>query len=281
MSRGFPLGRQSQLSRFIDCYRIGELSPESARLRDEQVDAGMAVVIRLEPLRPDAVATLLDGLGVPGVERLAPELARYTGGNPLFVVETVKHLLETGAVERGWPARVPLPEKVAPLIHRRLERLGPMALQLVQLASLAGTAFDLALAAAALEVPVLSLGPALRELEAAQVLRGERFTHDLVCEAVQASLPRPLRLAIDRRLAELLEVRQAPPAEVAPHWLAAEEGLRAVPLLLRAVEDEVSARRFTEAAEHLHRVAAVLDEHGRGDEARDCRRRAEAIARSR
>ena len=59
---------------------------------------------------------------------------------------------------------------------------------------------------------MLSLGPALRELEAAQVLSRERFTHDLVSEAVQASLPRPLRLAIHRRLAELLEARgELPP----------------------------------------------------------------------
>ena len=51
-----------------------------------------------------------------------------------------------------------------------------------------------------------------------------------------------------------------------------------MPLLLKTVDAEVSARRFTEAAEHLRRAAAVLEEHGQTDEALDCRERAASFA---
>ena len=203
----------------------------------------------------------------PGAERHAERLARYTGGNPLFVVETVKHLVETGALDSAWPERLPPPGRVGPLIQQRLTRLSPAALRLARIAALAGTDFSFELAAEVLEERALAVGEAAVELESAQVLSGERFSHDLVQEAVASGIPDALRSALHRRLAEVLEARRTPPIRVALHWMEARLPERALPFLLDAADVDEQAMRPREAAELYSRAATLLESSGRAAEA--------------
>jgi DNA-binding SARP family transcriptional activator len=251
----------------IDCCRLGELSPEAAALTDRLEQAGLATYLHLEPLSPSAVGEMLDSLALPGATGLAGEMTRYTGGNPLFITETLKHLMESGSLERGWPERLPPPGRVRQLIQQRLARLSPLALQLAQVAALALLDFNLELAGEVLEVSPLSFAEPLRELEAAQILRGERFTHDLVLEAVRGSIPAAMGALLHRRLAQQLERRRAAPATIAQHWLEGGESRRAVPFLLSAAQvDEANLRR-TEAATNYARAVSILEAAGEREEA--------------
>ncbi|MBF5042407.1 MULTISPECIES: AAA family ATPase [Myxococcaceae] len=252
----FPLG-QNGLPHVIICFRSGELRPDALEQVDALVEAGVAAHVKLEPLTQGEVATLLEGLGIAGLTRLSEHIARYTGGNPLYVAETVKHLLETGGLGREWPERLPPPGKVAPLIQQRLERLSRPALQLAQVAAIAESRFELELAAEVLEVGAMDLLQPVEELEAAQVFRGEGFSHDLVFEAVHAGVPTTVRRLMHRRLAQAFERRKAPPAIIAQHWQAAGEERSAVPFLLEAAVIEDSTLRHDEAAQ-LRRHAAQL-----------------------
>ncbi|MGH2379489.1 MAG: AAA family ATPase, partial [Candidatus Limnocylindria bacterium] len=58
--------------------------------------------VPLAPLAPDSVATLLRGFGVGAddVAWLAPALARWTGGNPFFVLEALRALVELRRLTR-------------------------------------------------------------------------------------------------------------------------------------------------------------------------------------
>ncbi len=255
-ARHFPF-RSSGLPPLIDCCRRDELPPATREVFQRLLAAGQMVLIELEPLPPDSVGELLGSLELPGAERFAPALARYTGGNPLFLMETLKYLLETGELEHGWPEHLPLPGKVRPLIQQRLARLSPQALQLAQVAALAHDTFRLELAGAVLEVPPLSLGAALTELESALVLKGEHFVHDLVFEAVREGIPASFKALLHRRLAECLQERQVSPSAVAHHWLEGGEPQRAVPFLLAAAEADEAALRPL-AASALHAQAAAL-----------------------
>ncbi|WPB73409.1 BTAD domain-containing putative transcriptional regulator [Archangium violaceum] len=214
------------LPRCIQGVRKGEGSESLWSLVRSLEDAGVARMVELRPLGPDGVRSLLAGLGLGGAERHAERIARYTGGNPLYVVETVKHLVETGALEGDWPERLPPPGRVGRLIQRRLEALSPAALRLARVAALARTWFSYALASAVLEVGALQVGEAAVELEAAQVMAGERFTHDLVHEAVAVAIPEPLRRMLHVRLGEVLERMKAPPVVVAHHWFEAGDPQR-------------------------------------------------------
>ncbi|WP_224243554.1 ATP-binding protein [Hyalangium gracile] len=217
---------------FIDCYRRGELPPYAEAYVRQLVDSGMARIIELGPLSPEEVRQLLAGLELPGAEAHADNLARYTGGNPLAIIETLKHLIETDSLHQEWPHRLPPPGRVGPLIQRRLARLSPLALQTAQLAALADSHFRAALAPEALEVPASAVHAALCELEAAQILVGERFSHDLVLEAVRASLPSAAARLLHGRLATVLERERAPASLLAHHWREAGREERALPHLL-------------------------------------------------
>ncbi|HEX8439198.1 AAA family ATPase [Archangium sp.] len=251
----------------IDCCRLGQLTPEASALMKRLEQAGLATFLYLEPLPPSAVGEMLDSLALPGATGLAGEMTRYTGGNPLFITETLKHLMESGSLERGWPERLPPPGRVRQLIQQRLERLSPLALQLAQVAALALMDFNLELAGEVLEVRPLSFAQPLRELEATQILRGERFTHDLVLEAVRGSIPSAMGALLHRRLAQQLERRRAAPATIAQHWLEGGESRRAVPFLLSAAQvDEANLRR-AEAATNYARAASILEAAGEQEEA--------------
>lgn len=256
----FPLVRED-MPRILACYRSGEVSAEAMAIVRRLADAGMAAIIELEPLAPEAVGQLLEGMALPGASRLAEDLSRYTAGNPLYVTETLKHLLETGGLEQGWPERLPPPGKVGPLIQRRLERLSRPALRLAQVAALAKSHFSLELAAEVLETSPLELDALLGELEAAQILKGEAFSHDLIFEAVLGAIPESLRQWLHKRLAEALEKRQAPPAIIAHHWLEGHERRRAVPSLLEAARDAEATLRHTEATALRQRAAAIQGAH--------------------
>ncbi|OJH37079.1 ATP-binding protein [Cystobacter ferrugineus] len=214
--------------RFIDCYRRGELPPYSANSVRQLVDTGRARLIELGPLSEEQVRLLLASLELPGAEAHADALARYTGGNPLYILETLKHLIETDGLRKDWPHRLPPPGRVGPLLQRRLERLSPRALQSAQLAALAGPFFRTSFVPEVLELSATESLAALAELEATQILVGERFSHDLVEEAIRASVSPVAARALHARLAVVLERSRAPALILAHHWREAGELERAL-----------------------------------------------------
>ncbi len=253
MSSVLPLG-PSGLRGYIGCYRSGDNSEGMDRFAAQFVETGEGVLIELEPLDPDSVLTLLQGLELPGADRLAAGLSRYTGGNPLFVLETLKHLIETDTLAQGLPSRLAPPGKVATVIGRRLGRLFPQALNLARTAAVAKTAFELNLAASVLERPAMELAEAHAELEAAQILKGNAFTHDLVFEATLAGIPGAVKQVLHSSTAKYLEAKGANPALIAQHWEGASDGDKAAQWLIKAAHTAGAAGFYTEEMELLERA---------------------------
>jgi DNA-binding SARP family transcriptional activator len=256
---------------FIQCYRRGELLPFSEANIRQLVDVGKGRVIELGPLSVDSVRQLLAGLELPGAEAHTLALTRYTGGNPLYIVETLKHLIETDSLHKDWPRRLPPPGRVGPLIQRRLDRLSPLALQIAQLAARAGSHFRAARVPEVLEGSATSIYAALSELEAMQLLVGEHFSHGLVLEAVQATIGKATGRFLHGRLATVFERDGAPANLLAYHWLQAGQELRALPYLHAAAHADEELLLLEEAADHHARAAAVLDAVGRHEEAASAR----------
>ncbi|MCP3097972.1 AAA family ATPase [Myxococcus sp. K15C18031901] len=253
--------------RFIDCYRRGELAPYAQMHIQQLVELGMARIVEVDALTPEDVRAMVASMKLPGAEAHAESLARYTGGNPLYVVETLKHLLETDSLEKDWPHRLPPPGRVGHLIQRRLERLSPLALQLARLAALAGGAFRVSLAPAVLQATSEDLRGALGELEAAQVLMDERFSHDLVLEGVRASMSAADMRTLHGHLATALESERAPAILLAHHWLEAGQVERALPHLLTSAHSDEQVLPPEQAADHYARAAALMQSIGRLEDA--------------
>lgn len=234
--------------------RVEPLRPEVQAVLDRAAARRGASSLTLPALDDDAVRSLLDALplelaGVAPAARpaLAQTLRRQLGGNPAQLLEALRALWHHGL--RHWQPGQPLhtPPSLVDSVRQRLARLSPHALQLAQLAAVAQGDFSLDLAAAALQRAPLALAPLFAELDAAQVLQGLRFGHDLVAEAVLLALPAPLRTGLHRLVAERLAAQQAPAARVAAHWLAAGEPARAVPWQLQAGAEARDRWRLAEA----------------------------------
>lgn len=222
--------------------------------------------LHLQPLDPLALAELVDTLALPGLQGqgLAPALRMRTGGNPLFVLETLKQAwVERRLHELPNLLSWPRPASVQRLIERRLAQLSPSALTLARVACLAGVDFSLALAEHVLGAAALHFADAMRELEAAQVWRADAFAHDLVLEVVQAGIPAGVAAHSHGRIAQWLEGQQGEAARVAHHWLAAAEPRHALPWLRAAAAAAGNALRGAAQIDFLLAVARI--EEGGGD----------------
>jgi len=190
-----------ELPRFITALRPEQLAPEADRLLQGLVDVGLALQVELEPLTSEEVGQLLGGVDVEGATALAGPLTLHTGGNPLFVVETLKRLLEAGGLPPTPPEPLPVPDKVEGLLARRLARLSPCALQLARTVAVAKERFSLELASEVLGVRPVELAARWDELVAARVVHERGFSHTLYSEVVLQGMPAPVRAWLVHRVA--------------------------------------------------------------------------------
>lgn len=169
--------------------------------------------VDLEGLSRESVAKLLE---CAARERPAPEFIEAvfgaTRGNPFFVTE-IAHLVSRGELDASSPhGTVPVPKRARDAIRWQLERLSQGCRSALELASVVGRQFDVAvLARAADEAPSIVF-ERLGEAEAAGLVThvDERpgsfaFTHDLVREGIYRDMATAIRVRMHRQLAEALE----------------------------------------------------------------------------
>ncbi len=253
----------------LAAFRPEEISIGFKEIVRQMVEAGHAVLIELEPLKADEVGEMLADLMPEGAnhDQLGPTLHQFTGGNPLFVLETIRSLAERGGLEtltaerfenRRRAAQLPRTPKVQTIIQRRLERLSLTAVDLARVAAVAGEYFTLELGAKVLETPILELSRAAVELEAAHVWRGLRFSHDLLFETTLEHIPESLKPLLHGQVLDALEGAAVPAAVLARHARGAGRVEQALRHSLRAGLDAFALHVLTEAADHLERVRAAL-----------------------
>jgi DNA-binding NarL/FixJ family response regulator len=242
----------------VGAYRSDE-TPRGHPLRRMRVElrrAGRLRELALEALDADATTALAaHTLGVAPSDSLAVTIHDRTQGVPFFVEELCAALVAEDRVAERAPGSglelvaggaIPVPDTVRDATIARIQPLSPNARRLLEVASVAGLRFDLALVADvagsdAVDEPV-SLG-VLVETEPGVAA----FRHALIREAVYREVPWGRRRDLHSRLAELLEDRGERAALVAEHWVAAHEPERARSALMAA------AREYGDV--HAHRDA--------------------------
>jgi DNA-binding SARP family transcriptional activator len=238
--------------------RSGALSPSAQRLLDALQGSGRTVRVELSPLAP---ADLVPWLHTsPQPEALAAALHARVGGNPAFLQDALRALQRRSgpAWHPGEP--LPLPANLVDSVRARLAELPPTALQLAQLAAVAGGDFSLSLAAAACGCAPLALAPHFRALEDADVLSASGFLHDLVEEAVSATLPETLRKPLHGLVADHLAAKGGSLVRLAHHRRAAGQTAEAADAFRRAADAARHGWRMAEAAEALEAEAALRTE---------------------
>ena len=181
--------------------------------------------LRLDPLPPTSADELLQALlgDDPSLDPLKQLLIARTEGNPFFLEESVRTLVETGVLERQPGAyrliqplqHIQMPATVQAMLAARIDRLPPEAKRLLQTAAVIGTEVPLPLLQAIAELPEDALHRGLAHLQAAEFLYETRlfpeleytFKHALTHEVAYGSLLQERRRALHGGIVEAIERR--------------------------------------------------------------------------
>jgi class 3 adenylate cyclase/tetratricopeptide (TPR) repeat protein len=195
-------------------YRLEYQSPWLDRIDFNEIQLN-----QLSASTSDALLQTLLPEGRPAAE-LKDLISNRTAGNPLFVEEFVRTLLENGSIRKtgdryildSSSATITLPDTIQGIIAARVDRLPEKLRNILQVASVAGRNFNRAVLQDVLKIPDQFKG----ELEALQrlefILRQEGaqemefvFKHALIHEVVYHSLLQKRRQELHRRIGNSIE----------------------------------------------------------------------------
>jgi tetratricopeptide (TPR) repeat protein len=232
--------------------------------------------LRLDPLPPASADALLQALlgDDPSLVPLKQLLIVRTEGNPFFLEESVRTLVETGVLvgesgayrlAQALPT-IQMPATVQAVLAARIDRLPPEDKRLLQTAAVIGTEVPLPLLQAIADVPEAALHRGLAHLQTAEFLYETRlfpepeytFKHALTHEVAYGSLLLERRRVLHGRLVEALEALAPERAteqveRLAHHALRGEVWDKAVTYCQQA-----GARAHDRAA--FHEAVAVFEQ---------------------
>ncbi len=237
--------------------------------------------IQLQPLTPTESDSLVDSL--LAIENLPVEVATLirdkSEGNPFFVEEIVRELMESGAVApgengAGWrlvsqPNDIHIPDSLQALIIARMDRLEAETRRTLQLAAVIGRSFYYRVLMMITE-RIRHLDQDLRTLQQVGMIREVArkpeleyiFKHVLTQEAAYNAILLRQRRLYHRRTGEVMEQIFADQLEkfaplLAHHFYQAEDSTRALKYFTIAAESAARMYANTEAIEQFSRALEV------------------------
>jgi len=260
---------------FLGCYRETELDrahPLSKALVDWNRER-LTTRISLKRFSADETrAQLAALLGQDVSAEFSTKVHRETDGNPFFVEEVLKALIEQGSIFRGagkWErsdtGELQIPQSVKEAIGHRLNRVTPACNEVLRAAAVLGKTFDFAELSAADDRSEDALLDALDEAVTAQLLvsgKGDAFsfTHDKIREVLYEEMNAVRRRRLHQRVAEGLEkLRTRKPIAIetlAHHYIEAGDHERG---LACAKEAGQLAERLSAFDEAIHAYGGALE----------------------
>ncbi len=244
--------------------------------------------IQLAALPPDASRVIVENVAeAPVPSAVSERLTERAGGNPFFLEEALRDLIERGALERrngAWELTVDedeltIPAVVQGTLQARLDRLDDRTAEVLSIASVIGKTFGMPLLreVASGENLISDLSDLQRlELIVETRRRPEpeyRFRHGLVQEVAYGRLLEPKRRELHLRVGQALERLHDSPDEayglLARHFTEADEQERAADYLLKAGDLARGLFAEHEALAHYRRAREMLAKIGDDRRARD------------
>jgi ABC-type oligopeptide transport system substrate-binding subunit/DNA-binding SARP family transcriptional activator len=272
----------------LGAYRT-EQAGAIASLRTGLSRASVLEELKLDELEESDVLHLIRNMSgqSSGAEMFSRRLHWETGGNPFFLLETLRAMFAGGILwedETGWSTDIddttesyeelPIPDTVQEAIRVRLDRLDVESRQILEAASVVGHQFTLELVRDTSGRREGQVVDALDTLLTQQLISERdaeyRFNHDLVRGIVYQGLGHGRRQLLHRRAAEALELLQSDDvASLAWHFERAggEQLLKAVDYLLQAGDRAHRLYAHSEATEFYQRALAHLKNQGESQRA--------------
>ena len=262
---------------FLLAERLGPGAPE---IKPSRANFSQLV---LQPLSDEEAARIVDTT-VPMPEELRDRIVARAGGNPFFIEESIRSLIESGVVEKddaagGWRlARVPegleVPATLHAVVAARIDRLPPPAKEAIQLASVVGVRFgDRVMRAAGgdrVADAVDHLITADLVIDAAPGERREgryRFKHAVTQEVAyntllvrrRAELHRTVATAMEKVLGD--ELREFYPA-LAHHYLLGEVPDKAAEYAWRTAQRALAIHAHVEVIRSAEQALELFEQLG-------------------
>ena len=240
--------------------------------------------IGLRGLTADEVQRMMSGIAGHDVPwGISEAVYRQTEGNPLFVQEVLRYLVEQGhfaredeGSRRKTPPEMGLPEGLRDVIGKRLSGLSDQCNSVLSVAAVIGREFSLQVLQGVAGLTEEDLYAALEEASGVGVVEERssvggtvafRFSHAFFRQTLYDETFAPRRIRLHQRVGQALEeVHSARPeehaAEMAEHFAHSsdEVGLaKALRYGEMAAERAMSVYAYSEAARHLERCVQVLD----------------------
>ena len=278
----------------IGTYRdqYSDDNPALARTLEELIRDGFRP-LKLQGLSKDSVAQMLDELSQRQIpETLVNVIYEESNGNPFFVEEVYRHLVEeekifdsTGQFRSDLKIdEIDVPENVRLIIARRLKHFTELEISALSAAAVIGRSFSFQLLAAVSQMEVDQLFIVIEKAQRLGMIvpssegpeKPFTFTHELVRQTLLADISVARRQQLHARAgAEIERLYPAPvkehAGEIAEHLLKAGEFADREALvvwLVHAGNAAVEAAAFQEARAYFESALSRVDKN-------DSRRRAE------
>jgi class 3 adenylate cyclase/tetratricopeptide (TPR) repeat protein len=237
--------------------------------------------LRLDPLPPARADELLQALlgRDPSLAPLKQLLIARTEGNPFFLEESVRTLVETGmcvgepgayCLAQALPT-IQVPATVQVVLAARIDRLPPEEKRLLQTAAVIGTEVPLPLLQTIADMSEEVLYRSLAQLQTAEFLyetslfaeRTYTFKHALTHEVAYGSLLHERRRTLHARMVEALEVlagdrRDDQVEPLAQHALRGEVWKKALAYGRQAGDKALTRAAYREAVVCFEQALAAL-----------------------
>jgi tetratricopeptide (TPR) repeat protein len=279
--------------------------------RDVEVDRTHPLSAALAELRrlPGFARLLLRGLNADEVRRLLSSIAgqevpwslaevvhRQTEGNPLFVQEVVRYLVEEGVISREGrllrtssetPVEMRIPDGLRDVIGKRLSRLSESCNRILLVAAVIGRDFQLAVLQRVAGVADDELFAALEEARKMAVVEEKtgvgarvsyRFAHAFFRSTLYEEIIAPKRIRLHRQVAQALEEvyknrLEEHAAELAEHFSYSSDSAdleKSISYGQMAAKRASAVYAHGEAMRLLEQALAVQEILDPGDKARRC-----------
>lgn len=263
---------------FLAAYReeaLDRAHPLSAALAEWNRErlATRVALGRLAVAETGALLAALFGEATVSLE-FSEAIHRETEGNPFFIEEVVKSLIEQGDVyrqEAGWDRKaipdLTIPQSIKEAIGRRLNRLSAPCVDVLHTAAALGKGFPFGELAAVANGDEEQLLDALDEAGRAQLVRAEggesfAFTHDKIREVLYEELNPIRRRRLHQRIGEGLEQLYAAPAvrethapDIAHHFVQSGDLHKGLTYSLAAAQQARRLYAHDEALRHYQHAA--------------------------
>ncbi len=263
----------SERSVILMSARINESKPQVGVLEDYFRKSSRSSVLELTGLTLEETGGLISNLLTrTPTEAFVGQIHKDCGGNPLYILESIRTILEQGIDPTSeLIASIPVPKKIIKLIQQRLNSLSQPERIILEIAAIYGTEFDPAVIQDASEIKLDQFARYLDQLTERSLIEplepkiGEprfRFVHGKFREVVLAEIPDMRQRWVHRKIAEALSrdpiLPYNHPGLMAEHYEKSNDATNAFQFWILAAQQTRRSNLVTTALEYLARAERQL-----------------------